>query len=385
MDKYLQKLKNLDAYPKINEDFYSRTLSGGVITLVSAVVMLFLFFSEFRLYLYTVTESKLLVDTSRGEKLHINFDVTFPAIPCSILSLDAMDISGEQHLDIKHDIVKKRIDSHGNVIEARQDGIGAPKIERPLQRHGGRLEHNEQYCGSCFGAESSDDDCCNTCEEVREAYRKKGWAMTNMDLIDQCKREGFFQKVKDEEGEGCNIHGSLEVNKVAGNFHFAPGKSFHQSNIFMNDLLSFQKDNYNISHKINKVTLGKSFPGLVNPLDGVQWVQETPHGMYQYFIKVVPTIYTDSRGRTIHSNQYSVTEHFKSSEFGFQSIPGVFFIYDISPIKVTLKEEHVPVLHFMTHICAIIGGIFTIAGIVDSSIYYGQKAVKKKMEIGKFG
>ncbi|KAG5617544.1 hypothetical protein H5410_017368 [Solanum commersonii] len=28
------------------------------------------------------------------------FDITFPAIPCSILSVDAMDISGEQHLDI---------------------------------------------------------------------------------------------------------------------------------------------------------------------------------------------------------------------------------------------------------------------------------------------
>lgn len=31
----------------------------------------------------------------------------------------------------------------------------------------------------------SDDHCCNSCEEVREAYRKKGWALTNMDLIDQ--------------------------------------------------------------------------------------------------------------------------------------------------------------------------------------------------------
>lgn len=44
----LNKLRNLDAYPKINEDFYSRTLSGGVITLVSSVVMFLLFFSELR-------------------------------------------------------------------------------------------------------------------------------------------------------------------------------------------------------------------------------------------------------------------------------------------------------------------------------------------------
>lgn len=47
MDKMFNKLRNLDAYPKVNEDFYNRTLSGGIITLVSATIMLLLFFSEF--------------------------------------------------------------------------------------------------------------------------------------------------------------------------------------------------------------------------------------------------------------------------------------------------------------------------------------------------
>jgi len=381
MAEILHKLRKLDAYPKVNEDFYSRTFSGGVITLVSFSFMFFLFFSELRLYLHTVSETKLVVDTSRGGTLHIAFDVTFPAVPCSLLSIDAMDISGEQHLDIRHDIVKKRIDAHDNVIETRQDGIGAPKIEKPLQKHGGRLEHNEAYCGSCFGAETSDDDCCNSCEEVREAYRKKGWAITNMDLIDQCKREGYIEKIKNEEGEGCNIHGSIEVNKVAGKFDFALGKSFQHSVVQGHDLLGFQQGSYNISHRINKLAFGDYFPGLVNPLDGVQWVHETPNGMHQYFIKVVPTIYTDIRGRTIQSNQYSVTEHFRSSESGhfFQSLPGIFFFYDISPVKVTFKEEHVPFLHFLTNISAIIGGIFTVAGIIDSFIYHSQKVIKKKM------
>ncbi|CAN1324708.1 Endoplasmic reticulum-Golgi intermediate compartment protein 3, partial [Linum perenne] len=286
MDAVVQKLRNLDAYPKINEDFYSRTLSGGVITLVSAIVMFFLFISEFSLYLHTVTETKLLVDTARGETLRINFDVTFPAIPCSLLSLDAMDISGEKHFDIRHDITKKRINAQGHVIEAKQSGIGAPTIEKPLQKHGGRLEHGETYCGSCFGAETSDDQCCNSCEEVQEAYKKKGWALTNADMIDQCQREGFIQQVNEEVGEGCNIHGSLEVNKVAGNFHFIPGKSFHQSNMFLHDLLAIEKDNYNVSHRINSLAFGDYFPGVVNPLDGVQWMHDSPNGMHQYFIKV---------------------------------------------------------------------------------------------------
>lgn len=39
----------------------------------------------------------------------------------------------------------------------------------------------------------SDEDCCNNCEEVREAYRKKGWALSNPDLIDQvCENESLF-------------------------------------------------------------------------------------------------------------------------------------------------------------------------------------------------
>ncbi|XP_077248939.1 uncharacterized protein LOC143888417 isoform X2 [Tasmannia lanceolata] len=326
----VNKLRNLDAYPKVNEDFYSRTLSGGVITIVSSIVMIFLFLSELSLYLNAVTETKLTVDSSRGETLRINFDVTFPVLPCSVLSVDAMDISGEQHYNIRHDIIKKRIDHLGIVIESRVDGIGSPKIERPLQRHGGRLDHNETYCGSCYGAEVSDDECCNSCEEVSEAYRKKGWGMTNPDLIDQCKREGFIQKIKDEEGEGCNIHGFLEVNKVAGSVRFAPG------NIHLNDLLAFQTES-NISHKINKVSFGEEFPGVVNPLDGVQWTQQTLSGMYQYFIKVIFT------------------------------------------------EENVSFLHFLTNICAIVGGVFTVSGIVDAFVYHGHRAIKKKMEIGKYG
>jgi len=351
MDNIMSKLRSLDAYPKINEDFYSRTLSGGLITLVSSIVMLLLFFSELRLYLHAVTDTTLVVDTSRGETLRIN----------------------------KHDIIKKRLDTHGDVIEERQDGIGSPKIEKPLQKHGGRLEHNETYCGSCYGAETSDEECCNNCEDVREAYRKKGWALSNPDVIDQCKREGFLQRIKDEEGEGCNIYGFIEVNKVAGNFHFAPGKSFHQSGVHVHDLLAFQKDSFNVSHKITRLSFGDYFPGVVNPLDNVKWTQQTPSGMYQYFIKVVPTVYTDVSGHTIQSNQFSVTEHFRNAEIGhLQSLPGVFFFYDLSPIKVTYKEEHTSFLHFLTNVCAIIGGVFTVSGILDSFIYHGQRAIKKK-------
>jgi hypothetical protein len=42
------QLKALDAFPKVNEDFFQKTMSGGIITVVAACFMLILFLSETR-------------------------------------------------------------------------------------------------------------------------------------------------------------------------------------------------------------------------------------------------------------------------------------------------------------------------------------------------
>ena len=46
--EWLGSLKKLDAYPsnKVNEDFFQRSISGGIITIVSSILMLCLFISE---------------------------------------------------------------------------------------------------------------------------------------------------------------------------------------------------------------------------------------------------------------------------------------------------------------------------------------------------
>lgn len=60
------------------------------------------------------------------------------------------------------------------------------------------------------------DRCCNSCDDVREAYRRRGWALKTPDTIEQCKREGFTQKMQEQKNEGCQVYGVLEVNKVSG-------------------------------------------------------------------------------------------------------------------------------------------------------------------------
>ena len=58
------------------------------------------------------------------------------------------------------------------------------------------------------------DRCCNTCDDVRDAYRNKGWAFSSANEVDQCKREGYSNKLQQISTEGCRIYGKLQVNKV---------------------------------------------------------------------------------------------------------------------------------------------------------------------------
>lgn len=57
---------------------------------------------------------------------------------------------------------------------------------------------------------------------MSEAYRRRGWAFKNPDSIEQCKREGFSQKMQEQKNEGCQVYGFLEVNKVRESFYCEP-------------------------------------------------------------------------------------------------------------------------------------------------------------------
>ena len=45
----------------------------------------------------------------QGEKMEIHLNITFPRVPCELLSLDVMDVSGEQQTGVMHGVSKVRL------------------------------------------------------------------------------------------------------------------------------------------------------------------------------------------------------------------------------------------------------------------------------------
>lgn len=78
------------------------------------------------------------------------------------------------------------------------------------------------------------------------------------------KREPTYAKPFD----ACRLYGQLTLNKVSGNFHVTAGKSLilPRGHIHINTF--FQDDNYNFTHRINRLSFGDQSPGVLHPLEG---------------------------------------------------------------------------------------------------------------------
>ncbi|KHJ45170.1 hypothetical protein D918_04474 [Trichuris suis] len=207
-----QKVRRFDAYSKPLEDCRVRTLSGGAVTVVSAILMVVLFVSELKSYLSAEIVEELFVDTTVGdERLKINFDILFPALDCQFISVDAMDIAGQLQSNVTESVWKDAIVESQATVNAKAVTEASTASANP--------------CGSCYGAETELTKCCNTCDDVKRAYLLKGWVIGELDQIVQCRDEEWVRKLRTSRGIGCRVHGWLEVSKVAGNFHIAPGST----------------------------------------------------------------------------------------------------------------------------------------------------------------
>lgn len=314
--------------------------------------------------------------------MEIHLNITFPKIPCELLTLDVMDVSGEQQHGVQHGVQKVRLRPQaegGGVIDSKALAL------HDEEEKAGHLDPN--YCGPCYGATAPSNaiksGCCNTCDEVREAYAQASWAFGRGENVEQCQREHYAERLDEQRHEGCRLEGGLRVNKVVGNFHLAPGRSFSNGNMHVHDLKNYWDmpvpQMHSFTHTVHHLRFGPQLPEEItkklgskalpwtnhhgNPLDEVTQETSDPNFNFMYFVKIVPTSYLplgwknsykglvdDSNANlgalgmsgdgSLETHQYSVTSHKRSLQGGDDAaeghserlhsrggIPGVFFSY----------------------------------------------------------
>ena len=65
------------------------------------------------------------------------------------------------------------------------------------------------------------------------------------------------------------------------------------------------------------------------------------------------------------------------------SQPGVFFNFELSPMRMRMEERRNSFLHFLTRVCAILGGVFTIMGAVDKLVTSGLEGLTRVRGAGR--
>lgn len=92
--------------------------------------------------------------------------------------------------------------------------------------------------------------------------------------------------------------------------------------------------------------IGFDFPSFENGNMTLQRIVHARDGdlIFRYFIKIVPTVYKPLSGIVTATNQYSVTEYNITAQASHGSLPTVYFIYDFSPIAVTVQVHDMFIL-----------------------------------------
>jgi thiol-disulfide isomerase/thioredoxin len=170
--------------------------------------------------------------------------------------------------------------------------------------------------------------------------------------------------------EGCLIKGRLMVNRVPGNFHVMAKSVGH----------SFDERTSNLSHLVHELTFGPTMsPRMlrrvprdvrenIDPLGGRHFVNHFGSMSHEHSIKVVSTHYETG---TLLGHEDILGYQMSTSNHQYDATPNVpeaKFSYDLSPTAVVISQAGRRWYEFVTSLCAIIGGMFTVASLLNGIV-----------------
>lgn len=289
--------------------------------------MILLFLNELINFMTNKTSSRMYVDVNRGaDKLKVNLDINIDHIPCDLLAILTADALGERSTDIKGEITKSRLDKKGRTLDTKNYEI----------------------------------------------------------------REPNYDKIKTEmsNDEGCNLKGHFFVDAVPGSFLITSG---YYGNIVQR-MAAEGILKINAQHRINQISFGettqryqiwsnfgKNIAKLSFTLNDIKKKYEQLTSVYQYYLKIVPTKYITYKNE-INDYQYTYNSY---AEKGIHEMPSMHFRYDLSPITVEYKLYKETIMNFLINVFAILGGVFTVTGIIDAIIHKSVVILLRKADLNK--
>lgn len=222
-----------------------------------------------------------------------------------------------------------------------------------------------------FGYLEKEVDYDSRIHEYSEEQKKEHHEML------QAKRE------EDKTNPGCLLSGHLLVNKVPGNFHLEARSMLHDMNPAMANLshivhhLSFGTE-VTVSEKRRVKDIPEDLFSLekVMPINGNVFVNSDLHQAFHHYMKIVgtdmanaPISYSAPLSASIsRSYIYQMVHSAQIMQYAPTDAPQALFEFDISPLSVVISNDGRPLYEFITSICAVIGGTFTVLGLLSGML-----------------
>ncbi|KAG6756580.1 hypothetical protein POTOM_040011 [Populus tomentosa] len=474
---------NMILEAKIPRDLTEASLSGAGLSIVAALVMMFLFGMELNNYLTVNTSTTVIVDNSSdGEFLRIDFNISFPSLSCEFASVDVSDVLGTNRLNITKTIRKFSIDhdlkptgsefhsgpvlhqiKHGDEVD-EEGGEGSVSLKAhnfDQYSHQYPILVVNFFAPWCYWSNRLKPSWEKAAKIIRERYDPEMDGRILLAKVD-CTEEGdlcrrnhiqgypsirIFRKgsnLREDHGRhdhesyygdrdteslvktmealvapiamesqrqalehkpenatqhvkrpapsagGCRIEGYVRVKKVPGNLMISALSGAH----------SFDSKQMNLSHVISHFSFGmKVLPRVMSDvkrllpyigrshdkLNGRSFINHRDVGAnvtIEHYLQVVKTEVVTRRSSSERKliEEYEYTAHSSLSQTVY--MPTAKFHFELSPMQVLITENPKSFSHFITNVCAIIGGVFTVAGILDS-ILHNTVRMMKKVELGK--
>jgi len=220
----------------------------------------------------------------------------------------------------------------------------------------------------------------------RTVENLKSFVKEKLDLHERMKDWTEERKERFKEAKiypGCLLNGFLLLNKVPGHFHIEARSKSHNINAPLT----------NVSHIVHSLTFGselrkneegtlrtyvpENLPQL-NALKNQEFTDKKPHQAHHHYIKVINTQYNLKSGVLGQSkiDTYQYLPQTSIMHYDDEGIPEAKFAYDLSPMIVSVRTKGKRWYDFLTSICAIIGGTFTVLGLINNMFHH---ILKKKL------